>query len=367
MRKLGIALYPDKSELNQDQSYLKMAKEIGYERVFMSFLQIDINDPMRSIQRIKESAKLAHEMGFSVTLDIHPMVFTYLKCKEDDLSYFHDMGIDVLRLDKGYDGGTEAFMSHNPYGIKIEVNMSNHTHYIQRILDHQPDVAYLCGSHNFYPQRFTALSLSHFQACSEMFQRHHIHSAAFITSQYASISPWPISEGLCTLECHRDLPLRVQAQHMKMLHAVDDIIIGNAFASKEELCEVKQVFNTSIDELHVHLYEEITPLEKELMFQGVHEYRGDASAYVIRSSKNRSKYHTCKLPAHTNKKSIHKGDILILNEDYGQYKAELQIALCDRDGDDKINVVGHIVKDEMVLLDAMRPFQKFQLKEDVEG
>ena len=365
MRKLGIALYPDNTELIEDQAYLKMAKDIGYERVFMSFLQIDVNNPMRSIQRIKESAKLAHDMGFSVTLDIHPMVFTYLKCKEDDLSYFHAMGIDVLRLDKGYDGYTEAMMSHNPYGIMIEVNMSNHTHYLQRILDHQPDTEHLCGSHNFYPQRFTALSLSTFQTCSEMFHRHHIHSAAFITSKHASISPWPISEGLCTLECHRDLPLRVQAQHMKMLNAVDDIIIGNAFALKEELGEVKQVFDTSIDELHIHLHEETTPLEKELLFQGVYEYRGDASAYVIRSSKNRAKYHTYSLPAHAVTRDIHKGDILILNEAYGQYKAELQIALCDRLADSKINVVGHIVEDEMILLDAMCPFQKFQLKEEI--
>lgn len=366
MRKLGIALYPDKSELEQDQSYLKMAKSIGYERVFMSFLQIDIQDPMRSIRRIKESARLAHEMGFSVTLDIHPMVFTYLKCKEDDLSYFHDMGIDILRLDKGYDGNTEAMMTHNPFGIQIEVNMSNHTHYINRILDYRPNTEYLCGSHNFYPQRFTALSLSTFLSCSEIFHHQHIHSAAFITSQHASISPWTISEGLCTLECHRDLPIHVQAQHMKMLDAVDDIIIGNAYALKEELCDVKKVFDTSVDALHVQVDKETTALEKELMFQGIHEYRGDASAYVIRSSKNRAKYHTCKLPAHTHKKSIHKGDILILNEDYGQYKAELQIALCDRDGDDKINVVGHIKEEEMILLDAMRPFQKFQLKEEVE-
>ena len=33
--------------------------------------------------------------------------------------------------------------------------------------------------------------------------------------------------------------------------------------------------------------------------------------------------------------------------------------------DSKINVVGHIVEDEMILLDAMCPFQKFQLKEEI--
>lgn len=363
MRRLGISLYPDKTELQDDQRYLEIAKQYRYERVFMSFLQIDINDPMRSIARIKESALLAHTMGFSVTLDIHPMVFQYLKCKEDDLSYFHAMGVDVLRLDKGYDGVTEARMTHNPYGITIEVNMSNHTHYLQRILDQEPDVEHLTGSHNFYPQRYTGLSVSRFLTCCQIFHEHHIHSAAFLTSPAATISPWPVSEGLCTLECHRDLPLYVQAKHMKLLRAVDDIIIADAYASEEELRQVREVMDAAIDEIQVELYEETSELEKELLFQGSHEYRGDASEFVIRSSRNRMKYHTKQLPPHKEHREIHRGDILILNETYGQYKAEVQIALLDREPDPRINVAGHISEKELVLLDALRPFQTFQLKE----
>ena len=363
MRKLGISLYPDKTELQDDLRYLELAKQYRYERVFMSFLQIDINDPMRSISRIKESALLAHSMGFSVTLDIHPMVFQYLKCKEDDLSYFHAMGVDVLRLDKGYDGVTEAMMTHNPYGITIEVNMSNHTHYLSRILDQEPDVEHLIGSHNFYPQRYTGLSLSRFLTCCQIFHENHIHSAAFITSPSANISPWPVSEGLCTLECHRDLPLSVQARHMKLLHAVDDIIIADAYASEEELRQVREVMDASIDEVEVELYPETSILEKELLFQGSHEYRGDASEFVIRSSRSRMKYHTKELLPHEEPRVIHRGDILILNEAYGQYKAEVQIALTDRQSDPRINVAGHITWDNMVLLEALRPFQKFQLIE----
>lgn len=364
MRRLGISLYPDKSELIEDQAYVMMAKKLGYTKVFMSFLQIDIQNPQRSIKRIKESARMVKDFGFILTLDIHPMVFQYLPCKEEDLSYFHEMGVDILRLDKGYDGQKEAMMTQNPYGISIEINMSNQGHQLDRILDFLPDTTKLCGSHNFYPQQYTGLDRSYFISCSEMFAKHHLRSAAFITSQTASLSPWPVSEGLCTLEEHRFLPLRVQAQHMKMLQVIDDIFIGNAYASEEELRAVKEVYEQRVDCLHVKVNDDASELEQELLFQGLQEYRGDASNYMIRSSKSRMKYHQHALPAHKEIKEIHRGDVLVLNEDYGQYKAEVQLALCDRNKDPRINVVGHVCEEEIVLLKALRPFQKFQLKKE---
>ena len=180
-------------------------------------------------------------------LDIHPMVFDYLKMKEDDLSYFHDIGVKILRLDSGYNGRTEAMMTHNPYGITIDVNMSNDTHYFNLIQDYLPQYQNLSASFNFYPQRYTGLSLETFQSCLRHFKNAHIQTAAFITSQTAQVTPWAISDGLCTLEDHRDLPIDIQARHMKMLKCVDDIIIGNAFASEEELKIVQKVMSTSVD------------------------------------------------------------------------------------------------------------------------
>ena len=53
---------------------------------------------------------------------------------------------------------------------------------------------------------------------------------------------------------------------------------------------------------------------------------------------------------------------MILNNKYGQYQAELQIALCDRAGDERINVVGKVCEEDMILLDLLRPFQTFRLE-----
>lgn len=358
---LGIALYPDKTNLKDDQDYLLKAKKYGYQRVFMSMLQIDKDDPKKSIRRLKESIAFANELNMEVTLDIHPMVFQYLKMKEDDLSYFSQLGVKTIRLDSGYDGKVEAMMTHNPYHINIEVNMSNETNYLDLIHSYHPYRQALTGSHNFYPQRYTGLSLEAFKRCSQKFIKYHISSAAFLTSQHASVSPWPISEGLCTLEMHRDLPIDVQSRHMKMLGMVDDWFIGNAYASDEELKAVSEIYQSQIDILHIKLFEDVTELEKEMLLKYHQIYRGDASEYVIRSSKNRERYYKQDLPAH-GKSDIHRGDILILNEDYGQYKAEVQISLMNRPYDPRINVVGHILEEEMILIDCLKPFQSFQFQ-----
>lgn len=360
---LGIALYPDQTDFKEDQAYLQLAKQYGYQRVFMSMLQINMENPKQSIKRLTETIQYANEFNMEVTLDIHPMVFQYLKMKEDDLAYFAKMGIKTLRLDSGYDGKIEAMMTHNPYHINIELNMSNDTKYLDLIHSYYPQKQYLKGSHNFYPQRYTGLSLESFIRCSQKFQKYHIPSAVFITSQHAKISPWLISEGLCTIEMHRDLPIALQVRHMKMMGMVDDWIIGNVYASEEELKVVSEIYHSQMDILNIDLYDETTSLEKEMLFGHIHMYRGDASEYVIRSSKNRERYMTSPLPVHSSIRDIHRGDILILNEDYGQYKAEVQIALIDRKGDSKINVVGHIKEEEMILLDWLKPFQSFQLKE----
>lgn len=360
--KLGISLYPDQTVLQEDQAYIDLAVSLGYTHVFMSFLQIDIHNPKRSIQRIRESIQYASQKGCTISLDIHPMVFNYIDGSESDLHYFHDLGVTTLRLDAGYDGKTEAMMTHNPYGINIELNVSRDTHELERILDYHPNIHRLCGSHNFYPQRYTGLPLRTFKSCTKRFLDHRLPVAAFITSQRAAVSPWPISEGLCTLEEHRDLPLEVQFRHMQMLGLVDMVIIGNAYASEEELKTIAQCNQTSIPVLSVALYD-CTKLEKEILFNYDQDYRGDASDYVIRSSKHRMRVYKEQLQAGGIHRALQAGDVVICNEEYGQYKGEVQIILQPREMDPRLNIVGHIPEEEYVLINELRPFEAFRFQE----
>jgi len=360
MRKLGISIYPEHSTVEKDKAYIDLAHKYGFTRIFTCLLSVE-GDKETILKEFKESIRHANALGMEVLVDISPRVFSALGISYQDLSFFEAMGAYGIRLDLGFTGHEESVMTYNPYGLKIEINMSNSTPYLDQIMAYQPNAGNLIGSHNFYPHRYAGLSYRHFIKCSENFKKHGIRTAAFVNSQDATYGPWPVTEGLCTLEMHRELPIDVQAKHLWATGLIDDVLIANAYASEKELAALANVLKQDKLTFGATLYGTITPLEKKIVLEEPHFYRGDVSDYLIRSTQSRVKYksETFK-PTHTPK--IRRGDILIENELYGQYKGELQIALQDMENSGKTNVVGRIDEEEIFLLDYLEPWAKFQFE-----
>lgn len=147
-----------------------------------------------------------------------------------------------------------------------------------------------------------------------------------------------------------------------MSGVVDDVIIGNTYASDEELKEAADAFYAPVPVLKVDLSSDITDLEKEVILKSTHVYRGDASDYLLRSTMTRVVYKDGNFPAHDTQ-DIKRGDIIIVNENYGQYKGETQIALRDIKNDGRRNIVGHLNSNEAFLLSYIKPWSSFKLAE----
>jgi uncharacterized protein len=358
--QLGISIYPKQTTLEKDLSYISLAAEYGFTQIFTCLLSIE-EDKEQLISHFQKIMVHAHHLGMQVILDISPKVFEHLGIFDRDLSFFHHFGAYGVRLDMGFTSREEARMTFNPYGLKVEINMSNGTSCLDPILMYKPNKENLIGSHNFYPHRYTGLSYAHFMKCSQTFKKSGLRTAAFIHSQTATFGPWPVMEGLCTLEMHRQLPIQVQAKHLFKTGVIDDVRIANAYAAEEELQALSklQILPFTLD---VVLNEQITPLEKKIVLAELHVFRGDVSDYLIRSTSSRVKYkHKMFQPTYT--PPIYRGDILIDNERYGQYKGELQIALKEMENLGKTNVVGRIVDEELFLLDFMEPWDSFCFRE----
>ncbi|ETY73434.1 PTS-associated protein [Lactiplantibacillus fabifermentans T30PCM01] len=359
MSKLGVSVYPERSTFEKDAAYLDLAAKYGFKRVFTSLLEIK-GDQDEVVTNFKKVIAYANKLGLDVMVDVNPDLFKQLGVSYDDLSFFHDLGAWGVRLDLGFTGQEEARMTHNPYGIKIEVNMSKGTHYVDTIMDYSPEKDNLLGSHNFYPQEFTGLGYDYFIQTSEQYRQYGINTAAFVSSNDATYGPWPMQDGLCTLEQHRGLDLAAQVQHLKMTGLIDDVLIGNAYASEAELKAAAEVFFSPLPLLHMHVAEGISKAEHAALFDQPQTYRGDFSDFVIRSSETRVIYKNEAFPAHhTN--DVKVGDVLIDNDEFGQYKGELQIARRDFKNTGRINVVGHIVDNDRQLLSLLAPWADFQL------
>jgi hypothetical protein len=360
MGTLGISIYPERSSYAADAHYLDLAVAQGFKRVFTSLLEIK-GDKKSVLNNFKDVITHANSLGMVVMVDINPELFEQLGISYDDLRFFHDLGAWGVRLDGSFGGEEEAEMTRNPYGLKIEVNMSQGTHYIDTIMDFSPNLENLLGSHNFYPQRYTGLGQHFFDQATASFTQYRINTAAFVNSSAATYGPWPIQDGLCTLESHRNLPISTQIEHYLLLGTIDDIIIGNAYASEAEFQAAHDVFFSHYPIIHVETVPTITADEQINLFSEPLTYRGDSSDYMIRCSSTRYMYGDKRFAAHDTT-DIQRGDILIDNEKYGQYNGETQIALQPMENDGRINVVGRVVPSDLFLLDYLKRWGNFRLK-----
>lgn len=359
MRKLGISIYPDKSSIEEMKNYIVKAADAGFSRIFSCLLSVD--KPREVIKdEFIEINQFAKEHGFEIIVDVSPKVFADLGISYDDLSFFHEIGADGLRLDAGFGGSHESLMTFNPYDLKIEINMSQDIHYIDTILDYQPNQYNLIACHNFYPHPYSGLTEELFDSATKRFKKYGLRTAAFVSSQAdGAYGPWPVDDGLVTLEKHRHLPLHVQIKDYIAMNEIDDIIISNFYPSDEELAEIKNINLTKLN-LKVELVDSIPEIERKIVLEEPHFNRGDVSAYFKRSTMSRVKYKGHDFKIFNAPEMIRRGDLIIESSDFGHYAGELQIATQDMKNTGKSNVVGRIAEDEVFLIDNIKPWQKFE-------
>lgn len=361
MHRLGISVYPERSEQKRDFEYMELAASYGFQRIFTCLLSAS-----RDVEVIKQEfgafLKKAHELGFTVAADTNPQVFEALGATPGNLSVFHELGIDIIRLDGHFDDLQDVLITRNPYGIQIEFNGSSDAD-VERLIRNGADKRNMTICHNFYPERYSGLSQKTFDRFNEKWSGLGLTTAAFVTSREKdTFGPWEVYQGLSTLEADRTLPIDAQVRHMIACNVIDDIIIGNAYASEEELkvmSEVKLTNTTVKTDLVAGLHEN----EKKALFGYAHNGRADASEYYVRSSFPRLDFKHSEIPYRPcEKKTFTRGDILIVNDNLAHYRGEVEIVLTEIENDGQRNLAGRIADTDLRILDEIekRPTHVFE-------
>lgn len=362
MGQIGISLHPEQTTVAKATAYLETAHQLGYRRLFTSLLQLSGEKGRDQLAIFKAVVAKATQLGFKTIVDIAPPLFSELEIDYHDLSFFHELGVWGLRLDEGFTGQEEALMTHNQYGLKIEINMSAGTNYVDAIMPFGPRLDNLLGCHNFYPQQYTGLGDERFVAYSQKFRHYGIRTAAFVTAPSADHGPWPISEGLPTLESDRDRAIASQVHHLRLTEVIDDVLIGNAMASEADLHAAALAFFCPYPALRVRPTAAISELETKIAFSEAHLYRGDASDYLVRDTQPRVRYAGQAIPAHDATGTLHRGDVVVVNETYARYAGELQIVLRELANDGRRNKIGQLTDSDLDLLPLLKPWRTFMLK-----
>lgn len=349
MNRLGISLYPNISNnIEKDKAYIELAYKYGFKRIFMCMLNVDEDSKELMIQTIQRLTKHAKKYQFEIIIDLSSKIMKELNLNQ--IQDYLDLGMNGIRLDEGMNGQIEAEMTKNNQNFKIEINASSNELF-NSIIKNKPNFQNLIACHNYYPLKYTGLSIQYFNETSKILKDKHIQLAAFVTSQEENtFGPWDYQEGMCTLEIHRTLPIDIQVKHLIATQMCDDIIIGNTYASEDELKACSEVI------LHPHTLQMIpfdnTTIENKIMNEH-HVLRKDKSEFVLRSTYTRIKYKKDSIPPKEKNGIINKGSIIIINNKKNHYKGELHIVLQDIENDGSMNLVGKIIQDEMIMLDTI--------------
>ena len=246
-------------------------------------------------------------------------------------------------------------ITRNPYGIRIEFNGSSDAD-LERLVRHGADRRNMIICHNFYPERYSGLSQAVFDRFNEKWSSLGMTTAAFVSSQQKeTFGPWQVFQGLPTLEADRTLPIDAQVRHMVACEVIDDILIGNAYASEEELKAMASVKLTNTT-IKMEPEEGIGESEKKAVYGYSHTGRTDASEYYIRSSFPRMDYRQTSIPARACDKPVFtRGDVLVVNDNLAHYRGEVEIG--------QRNLAGHIAETDLRILDEMekRPDHVFEI------
>lgn len=392
MIRLGLSVYPEQESLEQIETYLEKGKQAGFDKVFTSLFSVE-GTREEVIAYFRAFSEIAHRLGYEVDGDCNAAFFDRMGASADDLSVFREMGIDILRMDTPFRDERDATLINNQEGLKIEFNTSM-IDVVEQAEKNGADLSRITTCHNFYPQRYTCPAFDAIQKMNACWNQKGIEVDMFMSSQVPGThGPWPVSDGLPTLEEDRDIPIDSQLKHMLAMKTVDVALIGNAFASDEEFEAIRRTMDSAgacrgVQDLlqgdlaeiraylpegelvripfRLHLNPKTTDAEKAFVFDfPLHCDLGDCLNYMLRSRWTRFAARSTPVPVRPCSKDVfEKGDVLIVNDACRHYAGEVQIVLKEMKNDGQRNWIGTIDKAELRILDLLGGGDVFTFVED---
>ncbi len=351
--KLGFSVYFGlDTTLEDNLTLLEQARELGYNRIFTSLHIPEVNytSVKEDVRKFLEIAK-GYEMD--VISDICPQTFRFLDVENMNMSALVDLGVKTVRVDFGYTNEEVAMMSHNSDGIKVQLNASTVTLDLMRRLEkYGTNFENVEALHNYYPRVGTGITEEYMIKVNEYLLERGISVGAFVQSNNRKRGP--LKAGLPTLEDHRDKDVKTCANHLFALKN-SFIFISDLMPSKQELIDLKEL---RPGEICLRIKLEVDDPVTLRMLTMPYTARIDEARDAIRTSESRLMLGRDRIePANIVERPI--GAVTLDNMEYGRYRGELQILKTNQPRDNKINVVAHVVQEDLHLLKYITSGRKF--------
>ena len=255
----------------------------------------------------------------------------------------------ALRIDYGF---TEEETAALAAQIPIVVNASTATaRAARRIAAAGPLVM---AMHNFYPRPETGLDAAFLLERTRALQGAGLKALAFIPGDQALRGP--VHEGLPTLEAHRgQLPSACFAD-MVLRFGMDGVFVGDPGLSETERARIRRFQQEGVLSVPALLEP-----GREDLYDRVFTCRPDGPAGLVRFAESRE-YSCAGVPTPPGDcRPRVRGSVTVDNDRYGRYAGELQLCRADYPADERVNVIGRVPEQAMLLADSIPRGGRFAL------
>ncbi|MFC7366714.1 MULTISPECIES: DUF871 domain-containing protein [Bhargavaea] len=351
---LGISVYLNQASDESLEAYIRKMRTAGFRGIFTS-LHIPEDDPGQYAGRLRSLGTLASNYKMELTADISPASLGHLGLTFKTADRLLDWGVTGLRVDYGISEEETAALSHR---MTVALNASTLTEEsIGRLKQCGLRLSATEAWHNFYPRPETGLGMDDFTERNQWLRSEGLKVMAFVPGDGERRGP--LYKGLPTLEEHRERTSFSAYLDLLNSGCVDHIYIGDPSMSERSL----EQFSSHSE--GVFLLDAVPAFpEASAFLPGTsHTNRPDAARDVIRSAESRMYGNAGDRPVRpANAADRPFGSVTVDNSLYGRYQGELQITKRDLHADDKVNVIGRVIGDDLPVLRHIKGGEAFRIR-----
>ena len=345
-KTLGFSLYL--STYEQQHDLLKLRAGTGAP-IFLS-LHISEEFDATYCQRAREICHLLAVLGFRTIADVSVKTLRQFGCGNlTDLA--KELKLWGLRIDYGFSAAEIGEMATQ---MPIVLNASTTSpEDARRIAQKGREVFAL---HNFYPRPETGLDEEYLAETTQRLREAGLSVQCFIPGD--TLLRGPLHEGLPTLEAHRRCLPSAAFVDMALRFGMEDIFLADPGLSQKEQDRIAHFCKTGVicvpaqlDEKWQHLYGKVFTC------------RPDSPRWLVRFQESRT--YSCQGDIVEPENSIarRRGTITVDNRNYGRYSGELMLIKEDLPADGRVNVIGAVPENALLLVDNIGRGAKFMLVE----
>ena len=346
-KTLGFSLYL--STYEQQRDLLKLWAGTGAP-IFLS-LHISEEFDATYCQRARAICHSLAAFGFRTIADVSVKTLDQFGC-ESLTELAKELKLWGLRIDYGF---TPEHIGEMATQMPIVLNASTTSPAdARRIAAKGREVFAL---HNFYPRPETGLDEEYLMQTTARLKEAGLSVQCFIPGD--TLLRGPIHEGLPTLEMHRHVLPSAAFVDMALRFGMDDIFLADPGLSRKEQERIAHFCKTGVicvpaklDEGWRHLYGKTFTC------------RIDSPRWLVRFQESRT--YSCQgdIVEPQNCIARRRGAITVDNRNYGRYSGELMLMREDLKADERVNVIGEVPENALLLVDRIERGAKFMLGEE---